>query len=258
MKKLLDGAFGLLLNVVLVGVLLVAGAGMVATGLGERKLGEAPLVPVAELARHDGETVRVRARVSGEPALQAAGRERLALQAVTISHTESSGSGADRTERTVTDYARLAPEMVLATDGSATVGVLTEGVELRFVPERFRGTTGSEGALPGEAAALVASSFAGFPERSQADLSVRAIPDGAEVTIHGTVEVVDGQALLRSPETLPFVITPLPFEEVLREAGSSGTWNLVLGSGLLLGALALVWMMVRDRFRRPAAEPAAA
>ncbi len=252
MKKRFDTAFGLLLNVGLVLVLGAVGTGMVVRGLGERKLDDAPAVALSELAAHAGKTVRVRARVSGEPSVRSPGGERLAFQAVTITHTEESGSGADRTESTVTDYARTTPEVLLASDGSTTVGVLTQGVDLRFVPERFRGPTAGDGALPPAAAALVSSSFTGFPERG-ADLSVRAIAEGAEVSILGTVQVVDGQPVLQAAEGIPFVVTPLAFEEVLKEAGSSGIWNLVLGAGLLLGSFGLAWGVLRDLRRKPAA-----
>lgn len=249
MKKFLGGAFGFLITAAVILVMAVTGAGLVATGLGERKLGQAPEVPLHELVEHDGEVVRVRARVTADPVLRSAGGEGLAFQAVTITHEESSGRGDDRTYTTVTDYARTAPEILLAAAGEATVGVLTPGVDLRFVPERASGRTGAGGALPGEAASLLAAAFTGLPERSAADFSVRAIPDGAEVTIHGTVEVVDGVAVLRAPEALPFVITPLPFAEVLKEAGTSAAWNLGLGAALLLGSLAAAGYAVRGRLR---------
>jgi hypothetical protein len=253
MKKLFDTAFGLVLYVGLILVLGVTGVESITRGLGERKLDEAPTVALAELAAHAGKAVRVRARISGEPALFSAGGERLAFQAVTVTHNESSGSGEDRSETTVTDYARTAPEILLASDGGTTVGVLTQGVDLRFVPERFQGTMGGEGALPPGAASLVSSSFTGFPERAAADLSVRAIPDGAEVSILGTVQVVDGQPVLQAADGVPFVVTPLPFEQVLKEAGSSGVWNLAVGAALLLGSLALAASALRDRFRGQAA-----
>lgn len=252
MKKRFDTAFGLLLNVGLVLFLGVAGAGMVVRGMADRKLDDAPTVALSELAAHAGETVRVRARVSGEPAIQSPGGERLAFQAVTVTHTESSGSGEDYSEKTVTDYARTAPEILLASDGGTTVGVLTQGVDLRFVPERFRGPLGSEGTLPPAAASVVSSSFTSLPERG-ADLSVRAIADGAEVSILGTVQVVDGQAVLQAADGVPFVVTPLPFEEVLKEAGSDGIWDLALGAALLLGSLVLAGWSIRGLRGKPAA-----
>lgn len=261
MKKLFDSAFGFLIMAGLVLFLAVMGMGMVATGTGERKLAEAPEVTLPELAGHAGKTVRVRARLVGAPALQASGGEALAFQAVTITHEESSGSGEDYEVETVTDYAAMAPQVLVASDGEASAGIVAAGVDLRFVPERFEGRTGRGGVFPAEAAALLAANtFAGLPDRSDTDLSIRAIREGEEVTIHGTVEVVDGQPVLRAPADLPFVVSPLPFDEVVKQANTSGIISLVFGWAMLLGAAALAFFGVRGwlRGRRASAQPAAA
>lgn len=256
MKKVVGGVFNFVLMSVVVLVMAGAGLGMVATGSGERMLAEAPEVEIAELAAHAGATVRVRARLQGEPALRAAGGEALAFQAVTITHEESSGVGEDQRYETVTDYARTAPAVLVASDGAAAAGILPEGIDLRFVPETFSGRTEAAGALPAGASALLpAGVFSELPDRSGADLSVRAIPEGAEVTVHGTVQVVDGQALLSAPAGAPFIVSPLPWEQVLDEAGTSGAINLVFGWGLLLGAAAATFFLLRGwvRGRRGAA-----
>lgn len=210
--------FGFVITAGIVVLLAVVGLGMVATGLGERSLGEVPEVA-------------------------------LAFQAVTVTHEESSGVGEDREERTVTDYQRVAPEVLVASDGAHAVGVLPAGVDLRFVPERAAGRLAAGGVLPAEAAPLVSSAFTGIPDRTGADVSVRAIPEGAEVTVHGTVQLVDGAPVLAAPADAPFVVTPLAWEEVVKEAGTSGTLNLVLGALLVLGSLAIVASRLRARLR---------
>lgn len=257
MKKLMGGVFDFVLTAGLVLVLAVFGLSMVATGSGERRLAEAPEVKVSELAAHEGKNVRVRARLRGEPALQAANGEALAFQTVTITHEESSGVGQDREEKTVTDYAQFAPTAVIAVDGDAAVGVVPSSVDLRFVPERFSGSTGARGELPAAASSLLpAGVFADLPQRGHTDLSVRAIAQDQEVTIHGAVRMVEGTPVLDAPEGIPFVVSPMPFDQVVAEAGSSGMWNLVLGWGMVLGALAIVvfrlrgWLAAR---RAPAA-----
>jgi hypothetical protein len=87
------------------------------------------------------------------------------------------------------------------------------------------------------------------------DLSVRAIAQDQEVTVHGTVEVVDGVPVLRAPEGAPFVVSPMPFDEVLEQAERSGTIDLVFGWLLLAGAAALAFFSLRGwlRGRRGAA-----
>ncbi|HEX2189799.1 MAG TPA: hypothetical protein VHG51_12910, partial [Longimicrobiaceae bacterium] len=246
MKQVLGGVFSFVLLAVVVLLMAGTGVGMIGAGSGERQMTEAPEVPLAELAAHAGRTVRVRGTVAGQPALQAAGGEALAFQAVTITHEESSGVGEDRTEETVTDYARLAPQVLVVSDGAAAAGIVPQGIDLRFVPETFSGQTGRAGELPAAAASLLpAGVFTELPDRSGADLSVRAIREGAAVTVHGTVDVVDGQAVLRAPADAPFVVSPRPWDEVVSEAGTSGIINLVFGWGLLLGAVAATFFLLR-------------
>lgn len=258
MKKFLGGVFNFVLIAVVVLVMAGTGIGMVTTGSGERKLAEAPEVPLAELAAHAGRTVRVRAALAGEPALQAAGGEALAFQAVTISHEESTGVGENRRDETITDYAATAPRVLVLTDGEAAAGVVPDGIDLRFVPETFRGETGRGGALPAAASALLpAGVFTGLPDRTGADLSVRAIREGAEVTVHGVVEVVDGQAVLRAPEDAPFVVSPEPWEEVVSKAGTSGAISLVLGWVLLAGSVAVTLFLLLGWLRGRGAAAAA-
>lgn len=256
MKKLMGGVLNFVLLALVVLVMAGTGLGLVATGSGERRLAEAPEVPLADLAAHDGSTVRVRAKLLGEPGLQAPSGEVLAFQAVTITHEESSGVGEDRTEETITDYARFAPTVLVATDGTVAVGILPEGVDLRFVPERFSGATGAGGQLPAAASSLVpAEVFTELPDRGFTDLSVRAIGQEQEVTVHGTVQLVDGQPVLRAPADVPFVISPMPFDEVLKQAGRSGVLNLVFGWALVAGAAAVSFYSLRGwlRERRGAA-----
>lgn len=246
MKKLMGGVFGFLLTTGVVLLLAVFGIDMLATGSGERMLAEAPEVKLSELAAHAGKNVRVRAKLRGEPALQAPSGEALAFQAVTITHEESSGVGQDRTEETVTDYAQFAPTTVIAVDGAAAAGIVPAAVDLRFVPERFSGATGAGGQLPAAASSLLpAGVFTGLPERGYTDLSVRAIGQDQEVTIHGAVKLVDGQPVLDAPEGVPFVISPMPFDQVVKEAGRSGVINLVFGWALLAGAAGIVFFRLR-------------
>ncbi|MEW5931697.1 MAG: hypothetical protein AB1941_29865 [Gemmatimonadota bacterium] len=246
MKKLMGGVFNFVLTAGLVLVLALFGLSMVATGSGERRLAEAPEVKLSELAAHEGKVVRVKAKLRGEPALQAANGEALAFQTVTITHEESSGVGEDREDRTVTDYAQFAPTAVVAVDGDAAAGVVPASVDLRFVPERFSGSTGARGEFPAAASSLLpAGVFAGLPERGYTDLSVRAIGQDQEVTIHGVVRMVEGTPVLDAPEGAPFVVSPMPFDEVLKEAGRSGALNLVFGWGMVLGALAIVFFRLR-------------
>lgn len=256
MKKLMRGVFGFLLTAGAVLLMAVVGLGMLASGSGERRLAEAPEVKLSELAAHAGRNVRVKAKLRGEPALQAPGGDALAFQAVTISHEESSGVGQDRTEETVVDYAQFAPTTLIAVDGAAAVGIVPASVDLRFVPERFSGSTGADGQLPPAASSLLpAGVFTELPERGHADLSVRAIAQDQEVTIHGTVRMVEGQPVLDAPDGVPFVVSPMPFDEVLEQAERSGTIDLVFGWLLLLGAAALAFFSLRGwvRGRRGAA-----
>jgi hypothetical protein len=256
MKKFAGGVFSFVLMTGLVLFMAVMGLGMVATGSGERRLGEAPEVKLADLAAHAGKTVRFRATLVGEPAMAAAGGERLAFQAVTITHEESSEDDWE----TVTDYARTAPQVVVASDGEAAVGIVSAGVELAYVPELFEGKTGSGGAMPAGASALLpAGVFTELPDRGFTDVSVRGIRDGEQVTVHGMVEVVDGTPVLRAPEDVPFVVSPLPWEEVVKRAGTSGILSLVFGWGLVAGAAVLAFFSVRNWIRdRRAPAPAGA
>ena len=247
MKKLMGGVFDFLLTGLVVLVLAGFGLAMVGTGSGERRLAEAPEVRLSELAAHEGKTVRVKAKLRGEPALQAPNGEALAFQTVTITHEESSGVGADREEKTVTDYAQFAPTTLVAVDGGAAVGIVPGAVDLRFIPERFSGQTGANGQLPAGASSLVPTTvFADLPDRGYTDLSVRAIGQDQEVTIHGTVKLVEGQPVLDAPDGIPFVISPMPFEQVIEEASSSGMWNLVFGWAMVAGALAIVFFRTRS------------
>ncbi len=256
MKKLMGGVFSFLLTAGAVLVMAVFGLGMLATGSGEHMLAEAPEVKLADLAAHAGKAVRVRARLQGEPPLQAPNGDALAFQAVTITHEESSGVGEDRRDETVVDYDRYAPTALVLVDGAAAVGVVPAGVDLRFVPERFSGSTGADGQLPAGASSLLpAGVFTELPARGSTDLTVRAIGQDQEVTVHGTVEVVGGVPVLRAPEGAPFVVSPMPFDEVLEQAERSGTIDLVFGWLLLAGAAALAFVSLRGwlRGRRGAA-----
>lgn len=246
MKKLLGGVFGFLLTAGVVLLLAAVGINLLASGSGERRLAEAPEVKLSELAAHADRTVRVKAKLRGEPALRAPSGEALAFQAVTITHEESSGVGDDREEETITDFAQYAPTTLIAVDGDAAVGIVPDAVDLRFVPERFSGQMGSGGRLPAAASSLVPTEvFAGLPDRGDADLSVRAIGQLQEVTIHGTVRMVEGQPVLDAPEGAPFVISPIPFEQVVKEAGRSGAIDLVFGWAMLAGAAAIVFFRLR-------------
>ncbi|HEX7242585.1 MAG TPA: hypothetical protein VF263_20010, partial [Longimicrobiaceae bacterium] len=127
-----------------------------------------------------------------------------------------------------------------------------------FVPETARGAMGSGAQLPAAAAGVLSSAFTEIPDQRGADVVVRSIPDGADVTIHGKVEVVDGAAVLRAPgDGVPFVVTPLPFAEVVESAAGSGVWNLVFGWVMIVGALAIVGFRARGWMRGRGA-PAAA
>lgn len=256
MNKRMGGVFDFVLTAGVVVLLAGVGLAMVGAGSGERRLAQAPEVKLSELAAHAGKNVRVRAKLRGEPALRAPDGEALAFQTVTITHEESSGVGQDRSEETVTDYAQFAPITLIAVDGDEAVGIVPGEVDLRFVPERFSGSTGAGGQLPAAAASLLpAGVFTGLPGRGFTDVSVRAIGQYQDVTIHGTVQMVEGQPVLDAPEGIPFVITPLPFEQVLNEAKSSGVWNLVFGWAMVAGAAAIVAFRLRGRLaaRRTAA-----
>ncbi len=246
MKKRMGEVLGFLLTTGVVLLLAMSGVSMLAAGSGERRLAEAPEVKLSELAAHEGKNVRVKAKLRGEPALRAPGGEALAFQAVTLTHEESSGAGEDRTERTVVDYAQFAPTTIIAVDGAAAVGIVPAAVDLRFVPERFSGATGAGGRLPAAASSLLpAGVFADLPRRGHADLSVRAIGQDQEVTIHGTVRMVEGRPVLDAPEGVPFVVSPMPFDQVVGEAGRSGAIDLVFGWAMLAGAAGIVFFRLR-------------
>ncbi|HEX7238742.1 MAG TPA: hypothetical protein VF263_00640, partial [Longimicrobiaceae bacterium] len=102
MKKLFSGALDFVITGGAALLLAVWGINTVAAGSGERKLGEAPEVKVADLAKHDGKTVRVRAKLTTEAPLRGADGKALAFQALVVTHEEESGTGTDRTTETVT------------------------------------------------------------------------------------------------------------------------------------------------------------
>lgn len=256
MKKFFSGLIGFVFMTLVVLFMVGEGATLILRGSGERKLKEAPEVALAGLAKYAGKTVRVRGRLSGQPSLQAANGAELAFQAVVISHEESSGSGQDSERKTVTDYAQMAPQALVLGDGAHTVGVLPSGVDVRFVPEQAKGSMGPSGRLPAGAAGFVSPAFTGFPDQQGADVSVRGIAEGAEVTVHGTVALSSGGPVLTAPQDLPFVISPLPFEQVLKKAASSGMWHLVFGWIMVLGGVAVAATQVSGLFRRRQPEAA--
>lgn len=236
------------------------GATKLATADAEAAFARAPEVTVADLREHmgSGQPVRLRARAVALPPVEAPNGKALAFESLVITHEETRGTGADQTRSVETDYDRLQPAELWLSEGEEAVRLDVAGLDLRFVPELAAGKTSARGALPAEAAAWLAAGFTELPDRTGLDYSLRGIEDGAEVTVYGTVEAVDGLPVLRSPGAGElFVLSSLPATELARAVQSSSGSNALFGYILLLGTpavavLAVIWRR-RDAAKRTAA-----
>lgn len=222
---------------------LLAGLGFWMTGLGgaERAVAEAPRVAPAGLEAHAGTDVPVllTARAVAIPPLVSGGGSELALQSVYFSHEET---GMDRTE-TVTDYEALAPEVIWAVEGELAVRVETEGVNVRYIPERARGETGTRGSLGPEAIREISPSFAGLPEDGGLDFVVRSIGNGEAVSVYGVVEMENGAPVVRAPgKGRPFAIAGMDPDAFVAAIGSSGRFLIIAGWAVV--AFSVLMMMV--------------
>lgn len=255
MLNVIGRVIGLMAVAVFMIIGMAAGWDMITAGRTESTLAAAPVTSLSELAAvaGTGTRVRVQATAIGEPGLRTSSGEELALQYVRVQHTE--GSGDD--EETVVDYEYVAPVELVVSDGAEFVRVRAQGVDPRFLAKQADARLDRDGALPPEVAAQLDPIFSDVPAVPGGEITIWTIAKDAPVTIYGTVVMDQGMPVLQAAEDgVFFVVSPLPFDEIVAQAASSSRLNAIFGWILLVVPPALTTVLgigaLRSRRRAPA------
>lgn len=249
MAQRLQPLLGVIGLVVISLVLIGGGWSLINAGRAERRLAAAPHVALRDLAAwaDRGRAVRVEARALGEPRLTPPNGQALALQYVRVEHTE----GDDEDQHTVVDYEYVAPVELLIGDGRQTVRVRAQGVDPRFLQRQLAARLDSEGRPPAEVIAALDPIFNDLPAVPHGQVTIWNIPAPADVTVYGTVTLEEGQPVVQAGDDAFFVVSPLPFTELLQRATTSSRISLLLGSGMILVPVigGLIWLIAGRRGR---------
>ena len=226
------------------------------------RLAAMPVTPLSELRSHagTGELVRVRATMSGIPALTDRAGDRLALKLVTQSKRYDRGR-----DYVVEEW--WSPRQFQIGDGHS--GIWVEQKEhppaFLYLPASLNGHIGDDRQLPTDVAELLTPDFSGLRPVQYGTITVYTLKRDTPITIFGVVELEGGQPVIRpcphryaGIEARHLLISSYSEAQLNHQLKISGyeAWGLLaILAALLVFLVALAIALQRDKGKSALGNP---
>jgi hypothetical protein len=145
------------------------------------------------------------------------------------------------------EFDMVSPPRITLVDGDVSVLLQTEDIELRCWPAAVDERVGVGVPYPQS----LLDKLPTLPDlpvlRDPARVRMWKLAQHAPVTVVGRVVLEGEQVDIEAPQTEPFVISPLGYDEILSKERQISGWHEALGGLCALGAVALLATLLRRR-----------